>query len=245
MLKCDPVTGACVLPEMSADSANPAHPTSARPTVRYIGDPMCSWCWGIAPVIQALAVYCTSHQIDFTITVGGLRPGGGDEWNAAFKAFLRHEWQHIQRITSQPFSLNLLDEASFNYDTEPACRAVTSVSNLLADKSNRYDMVRIFFLSIQHKFYVANQDPKDVEFYRQLCQPVGISYENFRREFLSEHAARATRHEFAKSRSWGVRAFPSILLEQNGIAHILSSGYIDAAPLIARLEEQLGYHPRR
>ena len=36
----------------------------------YVGDPMCSWCWGFAPEIESLA-----DDYPIEVVVGGLRPG--------------------------------------------------------------------------------------------------------------------------------------------------------------------------
>ncbi|MFQ5523922.1 MAG: DsbA family protein, partial [Acidimicrobiia bacterium] len=36
----------------------------------YVGDPMCSWCWGFAPEIEDLA-----DEYPVEVVVGGLRPG--------------------------------------------------------------------------------------------------------------------------------------------------------------------------
>ena len=42
----------------------------------YIGDPMCSWCWGIAPELDRLQAWTT---LPFDVVVGGLRPGPSAE----------------------------------------------------------------------------------------------------------------------------------------------------------------------
>ena len=132
MTKCDPVTGVCLLPEQDGPV------DCAVPTVRhgwavhYVGDPMCSWCWGISPTVSAVEAFCAAQGIDFSITMGGLRAGGGDPWNETFKSFLRNEWRHIGQTTGQPFSFTLLESEYFNYDTEPACRAVATVKLLQA-----------------------------------------------------------------------------------------------------------------
>lgn len=159
MLNCNPETGVCSLPEVFDKPASQKPVETAEPTVRYIGDPMCSWCWGISPTLIEVASYCQSHGLNFSVHVGGLRPGGGDEWNSSFKAFLRHEWENIHRVTGQPFGFSVLDEAEFNYDTEPACRAVVAMK-LLRTSSQ---VVLAFFSSIQQQFYVKGSDPKQPE----------------------------------------------------------------------------------
>ncbi len=242
MLNCDPQSGVCALPQDQNPPVTGTSQPSSRPTVRYVGDPMCSWCWGIAPTLHELAAYCQRHGLDFSVTVGGLRPGGGELWNASFKDFLRHEWEGIGKRTGQPFTFSLLDRASFDYDTEPACRAVVAISRLLGERKDASSTVLAFFAAIQQKFYVDGQDPKTEDFYRDLCPATGIAYDAFRAEFLSPAARTATSNAFAQSRRWGVRAFPSLLLDIGGQLAPLATGYIERTALIARLEERLEEH---
>lgn len=239
MTNCDPLTGLCERPEPQGLHPPPSRHAVAKPTVRYIGDPMCSWCWGIAPALQELAKYCAGHTLDFKVTVGGLRSAGTELWTGAFRSFLRHEWEKVHQATGQPFGFSLLDNAEFDYDTEPACRAVVTIARLLEGREGRDLLVLTFFSDIQRRFYVAGEDPKQLEFYRDLCAATGVSYDSFREQFLSAEAARSTAQEIEQCRRWGVHGFPSILLDHEGGISRLASGYASATELIARLETRL------
>ena len=111
-MECDPVTGACLLP--GTEMPRPQTAARDRAQVSYIGDPMCSWCWGMSPVIEALAVHCAEQGLGFRLVMGGLRAGGGDAWNAGFRGFLRQEWTHIAAQTGQPFGFGLLERSAFS-----------------------------------------------------------------------------------------------------------------------------------
>ncbi|MBN0147494.1 protein-disulfide isomerase, partial [Pseudomonas aeruginosa] len=135
LMNCDPATGSCRIPD-----AAPILPQGAKQapggevTLRYIGDPMCSWCWGISSTLEELARYCEQKGIGFTLSMGGLRAGGGDAWGPEFREFLRREWTHIAKVTGQPFGFSLLSAKHFDYDTEPACRAVVVAEQMLDQK---------------------------------------------------------------------------------------------------------------
>lgn len=239
MMKCDPVTGACLLPELD----NPADSTA--PTARhgwavhYIGDPMCSWCWGISPTVAAVEAFCEAQGIEFSMTMGGLRAGGGDPWNTAFKDFLRNEWQHIAQTTGQPFGFTLLDAIHFNYDTEPACRAVATVKLLQARNHLPSSIVLKFFSAIQHKFYVEGQNPSVVDFYASICASLTVDFDEFRALFNSPEASQAVQQEFIRSRQWGVRSFPTLLLEHNGEIKPLAAGYVTSEQILSRLRQEV------
>lgn len=191
------------------DSPDTASSSQASPGANaaliYVGDPMCSWCWGIAPALQQLQQFC-AQRLPFHVVVGGLRAGGGDAWTDHFRQFLARHWQEIGKLTGQPFSYRLLDREAFDYDTEPACRAVVTARILLDGD------VLGFFSAVQRKFYVENEDPKQIDFYRSICADSGLDFGEFARRFESDDVRALTRGDFQLSRNWGVSGFPTVML---------------------------------
>lgn len=242
MIKCDPVTGACLVPDLDepVESAAPAASNARHGwAVRYVGDPMCSWCWGISPTVDEVEAFCEAEGIEFSITMGGLRAGGGDPWNAAFKDFLRKEWRNIAQTTGQPFGFALLESPHFDYDTEPACRAVATVK-LLQDRNQLPSSIALrFFSAVQHKFYVEGQDPKVADFYASICADLALDFDEFRALFDSPEAQQAVQQEFVRCRQWGVRSFPTLLLELAGKTQTLAAGYVTAEQVLSRLRQEL------
>ncbi|HQZ38327.1 MAG TPA: hypothetical protein PLH72_04745 [Vicinamibacterales bacterium] len=239
MTNCDPVTGVCLLPDL--DTAADVDTPAARPgwAVRYIGDPMCSWCWGISPTVSAVEAFCEAEGLEFSVTMGGLRPGGGDPWDAKFKDFLRNEWTHIGQATGQPFGFALLEAPHFDYDTEPACRAVATVK-LLQERHGLPNALALqFFSAVQHKFYVEGQDPKVSEFYASICASLALDFEEFRTVFDSPEARAAAQQDFVRCRQWGVRSFPTLLLERHGERESLAVGHVAEAQVLDRLRVAL------
>lgn len=239
MIKCDPVTGVCQIPEQDKPEETTVAVKGTGWAVHYVGDPMCSWCWGISPTVEAVEAFCESQDIEFTITMGGLRAGGGDPWNETFKNFLRNEWQHIGQTTGQPFSFKLLEAPHFDYDTEPACRAVATVKLLQAQSELPQSIVLSFFSAIQHKFYAEGQDSKVVDFYASICADLGLDFDDFSTLFESPEAQQAVQQEFIRCRQWGVRSFPTLLLEHEGKMEVLAQGYVTAEQLLSKLQQKI------
>ncbi len=204
--------------------------------VIYVGDPMCSWCWGMSPAIAQLQRHCVRVGLPFSIVTGGLRAGGGDAWDKKFRTFLREHWQEIGDRTGQPFRFRLLDRDHFNYDTEPACRAIVVARGLLQGGDADGSRIFSFFQSVQEKFYVVNEDPGAPEFYRDLCKRVGLDYARFRTCFEGEDATMRAREDFALSKSWAVRGFPSVVFRHGSEHNITAYGYVSAEELIAGVE---------
>ena len=204
---CDPETGICSLPPLT-DTGSSDIPLNDDTEIIYVGDPMCSWCWGISPALHQLEYRAAQEGIPFRIVVGGLRPGGGDPWNKQFQDFLKHHWEEVNARSGQPFGYELFDREAFNYDTEPSCRAVVTVRSIAPELEHR------FFELVQHYFYVQNDDPAEVAFYQPICDKLGIDFAQFSTRFQSEEMRQATIADFQLSRQWGVSGFPTVLVRQ-------------------------------
>jgi len=229
---CDNETGQCIITPVNgtSDALSPRGNEESI-AVHYVGDPMCSWCWGMSDALKALETWCQARGFQFVLTNGGLRAGGGDEWNAAFRNFLRNEWQHINTVTGQPFNYSLLELDDFNYDTEPACRAVVSASII------RPDAKMAFFRETQKKFYTESADPKETDFYRSVCDVTGIDYVEFSEVFEAKFSSLETYNEFNLVRQFGVNAFPTVLVQKSGAIRKVASGYLNEDDLIKKVSE--------
>lgn len=228
-VNCDPITGLCTIPDFEA-STEPISWKAGEELI-YIGDPMCSWCWGISPELNALDRYATAEGIPFTILMGGLRPGGGEEWTVEFKDFLRHHWEEVNKRSGQPFGYDLFELADFDYDTEPACRAAVTARSIAPDKALS------FYELVQHHFYVQSRDPKDVSFYQPICDQLSIDFDQFAELFRSAEMKSATAADFAQSRQWGIRSFPSVVYRKDDQLYLIARGYASYEALRDRVKE--------
>lgn len=187
----------------------------------YVGDPMCSWCWGIAPELDRLT---TAHpELPLRIVVGGLRPGPNAQTvGPELAGYLAHHWEEVQRRSGQAFDRTLLERHGWLYDTEPACRAVVVMRELAPHETFR------FFKRLQRAFYAEGMPVWDPEAYGEIIEGFDVDGEGFIAAFGSEDAIRATWQDFSLARSWGINGFPTILLRQGSTGQIIARGYTTA-----------------
>jgi putative protein-disulfide isomerase len=229
---CDPNTGLCT-PAPLVKEKNLSISYRDDVEIIYVGDPMCSWCWGISPQLNQLQRKATQESIPYRIVVGGLRPGGGDPWNEQFINFLRHHWEEVSARSGQPFGYQLFERNHFNYDTEPSCRAVVAARQMNPSVEQR------FFELTQHYFYVQNEDPKEVSFYKPICKELHLDFEAFTKLFQSEAIKKATQKDFQLNRSWGVRGYPTILVRHGAQMYVIGRGYTTYDQLWSAVEQVL------
>ncbi|MSO81258.1 MAG: hypothetical protein EXQ97_06515 [Alphaproteobacteria bacterium] len=68
----------------------------------YIGDPMCSWCWGSAPALKHLRDEFGAVA-PMSLMLGGMRAFGTEPMDDARRTAVRKHWDYVNRATGQPF----------------------------------------------------------------------------------------------------------------------------------------------
>ena len=193
---------------------------TTKPEVIYIGDPMCSWCWGMAPVIERIA---RRRDVDFRIVVGGLRPGPAAQiLDDDLRGVLAHHWEQVAGTTGQPFAPASLERENWTYDTEMPARAVVTMRHLQPE--NELGL----FTHIQRAFYADGVDITDAAAYPALIDAFDVDESDFMRMLVSEEARTAAWNDFATARELGATGFPTVLLRIEGTLQVLSRGYAGA-----------------
>jgi len=181
-------------------------------------DPMCSWCWGFEPVLEELQK-TLPKETKLSLILGGLRSKGDQEWNDAFCSFLKEHWVNVQTRTGQRFNMSFLDKEAFEYDTEPACRAVVVVREL--DDRKQFS----FFTALQKAFYQDAKDISSTDVIKKIVEEEGIEVEVFMNLFESQEMKDKTKSDSYKARSMGANAFPSLVfIDEEGHLFVLK-GY--------------------
>ncbi|MCW8821162.1 MAG: DsbA family protein [Sulfurovum sp.] len=185
----------------------------------FVLDPMCSWCWGFAPVIEDLRT-ALSEEYTFSLVMGGLRTKGEMSWNEISKEYLRGHWRQVSQRTGQVFSDRLFEKEVFEYDTYPACKAVITVRELFGtEKAFSY------LHTIQEAFYTRAEDITNVDILCDLLQSVDLDRTTFRAFFESDRVQLLMEHDFAKARSMGANSFPSVVVIDEEGHMVCQKGY--------------------
>ncbi len=178
-----------------------ATPYAHLSEVIFVGDPMCSWCYGFGPELTKLREELKG--VPFSMIMGGLRDGEiFDE--AKLKNHLGY-WQAVHEATGLPFDATALSQEGFNYTTEPACRAVVTVRSL--DKSKEYAM----YSALQKAFYAEGSDVTQEDVLVEVAESVGVDKILFVEQFQSEGMYKAAQADKQKARTYGVSSFPTLI----------------------------------
>ena len=203
-----------------------------KPELIYIGDPLCSWCWGVAPEVTLLKDQYTK-EFDFKIILGGLRPGTSTVMSDKQKKFLREHWEEIGEISGQPFKYDILESNDFIYDTEPPARAVYCVRKI--NPMLEFD----FFKAVQKVFYAESKNTNQIETYQPICEELFIEWATFEELFNAVDSKEKTEEDFDAARMLGVTGFPTLLLKINQKHRVITRGYNTYQNMVQKVQHWL------
>lgn len=202
------------------------------PHLIYVMDPMCSWCYGFAPILKKIKEE-QEGKLKFKLVLGGLRPGTTEPMAEHMKDAVKQHWEDVEKVTGQPFDYGFFERTGFVYDTEPASRAVVTMRYLKPEKE--LDMAE----EVQRAFYASNNDVTKTEVLTAIAVNLGAEEEAFQEQFTSDLMKEKTMQDFLIARHLQANAFPSVYLLNGTELNLLNRGYRSYEAVTSRLEEAL------
>lgn len=200
----------------------------------YIGDPMCSWCWGFAPVLDQVQA---RYEIPIRTVVGGLRPGpSAQPLDEDMRRFLIHHWEQVAARSGQPFDHTGLGREDWVYDTELPARAVVTMRERAPKETLR------FFSRVQRAFYAERVDVTDAAAYPALLDGFPVDAASFTEQLEHEQSRQAAWGDFAEARRLGIDGFPALVLRTEDGYVMVTRGFLPYADLEPALTRWLTDH---
>lgn len=203
------------------------------PILWYFADPMCSWCWGFSPVIEAIREEYRD-RLKVALILGGLRVGTTEAMSATARQEILQHWHDVHEKTGQTFLFEGALGEGFVYDTEPACRAVVAMAELAPTA------VFPLFKAIQMAFYGEGRDVTHHEVLAALAEGMGVEKTAFLAAFGSEKVRAKTLAHFQMARKLKVNGFPTLVAQRGEQHQVLATGYRPLAELQSDIEAWFG-----
>ncbi len=204
----------------------------------YVGDPMCSWCYGFGVPLHQLLEQLPG--VPLAVVLGGLRAYNQEVMPDTLKSTLHHHWEEVTKRSGKPFGTGQFDRESYIYDTEPACRAVVAIRTHVAEHT------LAMYHAVQHAFYAMGRDITQTSVLADVWQElvdsrqigdVDFSRDAFVSAFESDTIQTHTRNDFAMVQQWGIRGFPALIAVVNGEAQLVANGYMEAGEMLQRVQQ--------
>ncbi|MBF0194246.1 MAG: DsbA family protein [Magnetococcales bacterium] len=206
------------------------------PSLIYVADPMCSWCWGFSCSIDALRKHLVD-EVSIQMVMGGLRAGNTQIMDEKLRDYVLSHWVNVHKASGQPFNFVFNMPQGFIYDTEPACRAIKTADNMAPSLSS--DMAFCLMEHIQREFYEFNKDVTNTDVLQKAAQDCGLDGATFLNLFLSNSIKQTCKADFLRARELTVTGFPTLIGEYSGQFTTLAPGYMSAKQLIEVVDNWL------
>ena len=208
----------------------------SSPTILwYFADPMCSWCWGLSPVLDQIKENY-DDKLKVALMMGGLRPGTTEPMTPEMREEILHHWHEVKIMTGQKFNFDGAMPDGFIYDTEPPSRAVITVSEISPKSTLAY------FKKIQEAFYVEQINVSDISVLVELASYFLVGEQEFTEKFISSELKRKTQLHFQHTRQAEVKGFPSLVMNTGADNKKISAGYRPYNELKQEIESWLIEH---
>ena len=195
------------------------------PTLHYVHDPLCGWCYAAGPLVRAAA----DAGVPVVLHGGGL-------WDPAVHAtdakrrMMRETDARIGRLTGQPFGPAYLD--GLLVDPASVWWSRPTVAAVLAAEAVRPGSGAAMIAAIQHAHYVEGRRVVEDEVLAEAASMIGLDAAAFRQALAAAPVDLHVQDTRALMRRHGLQGFPGFLLEHGGtlerLAHENCYGRPDA-----------------
>ena len=196
----------------------------------YIADPMCSWCWAFAPVLEQ-AKSAIPSDVSLRYVMGGLATDSDEPMTESMQRLLQRTWRHISEQTKTSFNFDFWTKCKPRRSTYPACRAVLAAS----EQGQGIAM----FAAIQRAYYLEARNPSDDTALIELAGELGLKIDRFAGDLNGEEAHRLLKENMQEATAVGAAGFPTLILAQEGEHHHITEGYMPTEAVMKRLKTLL------
>lgn len=207
-----------------------------KPTLIYVMDPLCGWCYGFSPIMQK--VYETyKEQVNMTVITGGMIIDEKVGPIGKVAPFLKKATGLVKQHTGAEFSTLFLDTI-----LQQGTQILTSLQPSIAIqicKKEKPDSVFSFLTALHKDIYINGLQTAEPKDYARLAQTMGFAPQSFI-NFVSESKYMdAARQDFKEAEALGVESFPALLLKVHGGIRVISRGFVHWDQVSYTLNQEL------
>lgn len=207
-----------------------------RNALLYIMDPLCGWCYGFSPVMQALQER-HSDRLDFRVVPGGMITGLRVEPVSAMAGYILQAYKRVEENTGVKFGgpyLERLREGTEISDSEPPCRALQVLRSFQPDRQVAHAH------QLQRALYLDGYSWNDPETYTHLASLFDIDKQAFKARYDSEEARYDTQQDFQWVQSAGITGFPALVYQKGEQYFLIARGFqpLDAVEAVLQKVEE-------
>jgi len=206
-----------------------------KPTIVYIFDPICGWCYTFNPVIEKLHSKF-KNKLNFSIVSGGMIVDNKVRAISDMSEFILAGYMDMENLTEVKFGdpyIHLVTEGKELLDSEKPALAMTAFQSLQPEKSLE------FARKLQEAHFLLGRSFNKDSTYLVLAKDFGLEPNNFLELMNAESIRTITRNDFKKVEEAGINGFPTLLIKINNQVLPITHGFEKYQKLEKKIEKLL------
>ncbi len=195
---------------------------SSKPSIYYVYDALCGWCYGFSEVIKEFYQEHRS-EFDFQVFSGGMVTGEREGAIGEVAGYIKTAYKDVEEATKVRFG-----DAFINQTLEEGTAYFSSVPSALAMalfRSQKPEEVIQFASALQKAIYWEGLAPAEVSTFGKCAQKFGLDPELFMQKMEDPTLQKVVKEEFKVVSNWGIKGFPSVIYKEGNQAYMIARGY--------------------
>ncbi|MEM6785349.1 MAG: DsbA family protein [Bacteroidota bacterium] len=209
-----------------------------RPTLLYVYDALCGWCYGFSPVMQRIAE-AYADTFDFEVLSGGMVRGDRIGPIGEVAGYVAQAYKQVEDSTGVTFGAAFLDgtmaKGTALFTSVPPSRALTAFKATQPADSDGTEQVA-FAHALQRAIYYDGLPPAEPSTYARIAADFGLDGDAFAATLDDPEVVAQTEAEFALAARLGVQSFPTVFVTMGGQLFRVAPGYVPFEQLDATLQ---------
>ncbi|MGE4520059.1 MAG: DsbA family protein, partial [Desulfobacteraceae bacterium] len=200
----------------------------------YVGDHVCSCCYAFTDIFEEIKKEF-SKDLRFSYIMGGLVFEREIVLDRALKKLLKKNWKEVETKTGKHIkaSVNIEDAKEMPYISDPGCIGFQAVKQI--DEELSYN----FYKNMHKAFYEDLENIFEFETLLKIAVKTGVDEKYFSSKFNDPQTKELAVKDIEKAKLLGVRAFPSLVLQDDSGAKVLNQGFKKFSLLKVQIESWL------
>ncbi len=202
----------------------------AKPVLYYVHDPMCSWCWAFAPVLEQL-LERLPNVIEVRRLLGGLAPDTDEPMPEDLREMVQGSWQRIkQHVPETELNFDFWTKCVPRRSTYLSCRAVIAARR----QGEKFEQAMI--TAIQRAYYTQARNPSDANTLIALAGEIGLDTAAFEKALRSAEVDRELEAEILQARAMDIESFPALVYVDARGPRPIAIDYRDPEPMLRMID---------
>ncbi len=205
---------------------------STKPTVWYVFDALCGWCYGFSPVVEQMAAKY-GNKAEFKVISGGLRLGADVGPLDVVAPYVKTAYKDVERATGVKFGPGFVDvtlkEGKCIANSLPAAQCLSVFRARFPEKQLKYAG------ELHKAMYWDGAWPEDIDAFAVKADKLGYPKEEFLKAVKDPQSIKMAEADFMQAKRFGATGFPTVLVQEGTKLTVIARGFVPASEFESKL----------